>query len=159
MNNTLYIIRDTKVVEATNIKNRDFLKYQKGFTLIELLVVVAIIGMLSAIVFVSLQDSRARSRDAKRLTDIQSISQALSIYQNTEQKYPVYSGEITGSDPLSVALQSYKFIAGMPLDPLNSGEIKYSYTSTDGKSYVLSFCQETDSIPRLHQGCGNEVRP
>jgi prepilin-type N-terminal cleavage/methylation domain-containing protein len=159
MNNTLYIIRDTKVVEATNIKNRDFFKYQKGFTLIELLVVIAIIGMLSAIVFVSLKDSRARSRDAKRLTDVQSISQALSIYQNSEQRYPIYDGEITGSDALSVALQSYKFIAGMPLDPLNDGEYKYTYVSVDGKSYVLSFCQETDSVQRLHQGCGNEIVP
>lgn len=121
--------------------------------------VIAIIGMLSAIVFVSLRDSRARSRDAKRLADIQSISQALSIYQNTEQRYPIYSGEITGSDSVSAALQSYNFITGVPLDPLNSGEYKYTYISSDGKSYVLSFCQETDSIQRLHQGCGNEVKP
>jgi len=39
-------------------------KQPKGFTLIELLVVVAIIGLLTSVVFASLNDARKKSKDA-----------------------------------------------------------------------------------------------
>jgi len=55
----------------------------KGFTLIELLVVVAIIGLLSSIVLVSLQGARARARDARRMHDLDQIRTALILYNDT----------------------------------------------------------------------------
>ncbi len=51
-----------------------------GFTLIELLVVVAIIGLLSSIVMVSLNAARAKARDARRMEDIQEIHNAIELY-------------------------------------------------------------------------------
>jgi prepilin-type N-terminal cleavage/methylation domain-containing protein len=61
---------------------------QKGFTLIELLVVIAIIGILSAVVLVSLNSARAKSRDARRLSDVRQIMTALEIYYNDNGAYP-----------------------------------------------------------------------
>jgi hypothetical protein len=60
---------------------------------------------------------------------------------------------------MSVALKSYRYVVSIPFDPLSQGNYKYTYQSDDGKTYVLKFCQETASIPRLSQDCNNEVRP
>ncbi len=56
------------------------IKRQKGFTLIELLVVVAIISLLSSIVFASLTTARAKARDAQRISAMQQIRNALYLY-------------------------------------------------------------------------------
>jgi len=49
-------------------------KNNKGFTLIELLVVVSIIGLLSTMAVVSLNNSRKKARDAKRMSDVKQLS-------------------------------------------------------------------------------------
>ena len=86
-----------------NLSNR-----RKGFTLIELLVVIAIIGILASIVLASLNSARAKSRDARRLADINAIEKALTLYYNDHQAYPVSvsTTTITGVDALSTTLSS-----------------------------------------------------
>lgn len=54
----------------------------KGFTLIELLVVVAIISLLSSVVFASLNTAREKARDARRKVDLKQIQTALELYYN-----------------------------------------------------------------------------
>jgi prepilin-type N-terminal cleavage/methylation domain-containing protein len=61
----------------------------RGFTLIELLVVIAIIGLLSSVVLASLNSSRVKSRDARRLSDIKSVSTALELYYSENKQYPI----------------------------------------------------------------------
>lgn len=63
-------------------------KNKKAFTLIELLVVIAIIGILSTLVIVSLGNSRASSRDAKRLNDLRAMANALELYYADNNSYP-----------------------------------------------------------------------
>jgi prepilin-type N-terminal cleavage/methylation domain-containing protein len=53
----------------------------KGFTIIELIVVITIIAVLTAIVTSSVNKFQAKSRDARRLADMQEIFKALSLYQ------------------------------------------------------------------------------
>jgi len=55
-------------------------KNNLGFTLIELLVVISIIGLLASIILVSLNSSRAKARDARKLADLGTIQQALELY-------------------------------------------------------------------------------
>ncbi|HET9641468.1 MAG TPA: type II secretion system protein [Candidatus Paceibacterota bacterium] len=53
---------------------------QRGFTLIELLVVIAIIGILSAIVLVSLSSARSRGSDAAIKGDLHTVSTQVELY-------------------------------------------------------------------------------
>lgn len=59
-----------------------------GFTLIELLVVIAIIGLLSTLSIVALNSARAKSRDARRISDIKQIQTALELSYNEKNTYP-----------------------------------------------------------------------
>ncbi len=136
-----------------------------GFTLIELLVVIAVIACLAAVVMVSLTQSKAKSRDAKRAVDIREIAQALALYHNIYQQYPCSASgcansevPVTGSDNLSASLKSNRLISAVPLDPLDGATYKFWYWSV-GPTYTLRFCQETSSIQRLTQDCNNIVSP
>lgn len=61
---------------------------RKGFTLIELLVVIAIIGILAAMIVVSVSSYRAKARDTKRQADLKSIQTALYLFNNKFNKMP-----------------------------------------------------------------------
>ena len=74
-------------------KARTIRKNTHGFTLIELLVVIAIIGILSAVVLVSLGSARSRGRDSRRQTDLAELQSALALYsENNSGAYPVNTG-------------------------------------------------------------------
>src|SRR4051812_30965298 len=71
---------------------RDLLTARKeaaGFTLIELLVVIAIIGVLAAVVLVSLNSARQKSRNARRLADVRQLMTALELFYNDNSRYPL----------------------------------------------------------------------
>lgn len=59
-----------------------------GFTLIELMVVITIIGLLSSISVVALNEIRKNSRDSKRISDIERIQTALEFYFMDNANYP-----------------------------------------------------------------------
>ncbi|MFA6295692.1 MAG: prepilin-type N-terminal cleavage/methylation domain-containing protein [Candidatus Paceibacterota bacterium] len=108
----------------------------KGFTLIELLVVIAIIGILTSIVMVSLQGARAKSRDAKIVSDIAQIQLALEQFFDRNGVYPsgIYTSGI-GFSP--------NYISNVPKSPTGTN---YGYiTDTDKYDYVLSATFETSN--------------
>lgn len=63
-------------------------KNTKGFTLIELLVVIAIIAILSTVVMAGLNSARQKGRDAKRISDVKAVQQALELFSDSCQGYP-----------------------------------------------------------------------
>ena len=69
------------MMQFPNIRNR-------GFALLELLVVIAIIGILSAIVIASLNDSRRKSRNVSVVEQVHQYHKALELYYSNNGSYP-----------------------------------------------------------------------
>ncbi len=138
------------------MKNKQ--NHKKGFTLIELLVVVAIMGMLAALAVVSLNNARARARDARRISDIKQIQTALELYYLDNSDYPSGTNVHLGSAGDAACLSDTGFadecgttVTYMGVVPLNpapyddggcAGTSAYVYTNDggDGVSYSITYC-------------------
>jgi len=113
---------------------------KKGFTLIELLVVIFIIGLLASIVVVSVSTARTKSRDARRIADVDSIRTAIEMYidANGAPPNPLHittqysSTDSTQWSSLGTSLSN--FIPVLPVDPRNGQSFKY----ITGTTCVLS---------------------
>jgi len=129
---------------------------KKGFTLVELLVVIAIIGILSTLSVVSLNSARAKSRDARRLSDIKQIRTALDMYYDSSSTYPASCTTTLGTgncacltsvgwtNTSTTNCTGTIFMQKVPSDPLSSAS--YTYTSTSsGQSYEIVYKLEANS--------------
>lgn len=100
------------------IKQQNKLKF--GFSLIELLVVISIIGVLSAVLVANFMGARERARDAQKIQDLTSLKNALRMYYNDNQTYPI------GVNCTS-CLTSFLGASYMP----SISEVGYTYSQTD----------------------------
>jgi general secretion pathway protein G len=123
----------------------------KGFTLIELLVVIAIIGLLSTLAVVALNNARAKSRDAKRVSDIKSLQTALELYYQDQNGYPsLAAGQALGSGNYGALCTSGFATANGCTNPYmgqiqanpTPGGAGYTYYG-NGTSYSITFNLET----------------
>jgi type II secretion system protein G len=122
----------------------------RGFTLIELLVVIAIIGILSSVVLASLSTARAKSRDARRIADIDQVRTALELYNDSYGAYPTTNSAGAGAGGqafsastgagVGIGAISPAFMSRLPSDP------------TSGASYY--YCPTSIAAPTVCDGVG-----
>lgn len=146
-------------------------RHQKGFTLIELLVTLAIIGILTAILYANFEQARQQTRDKSRMAALKEAQLAIEQYRAQNGRYPVtgcgnVAGSFAGPGPRSLAgfddcsgPEAVHYIGGsaqtlipdylktLPLDP------KFEYVSdkgfyyrSDGISYKLMLYDVAESI-------------
>jgi prepilin-type N-terminal cleavage/methylation domain-containing protein len=147
-------------IKIFNINSRPksalrLLKKSAGFTLVELLIVVSIIGLLSTLIVISVRDTRTKSFDTRRLSDINDIQKSVELYAADVGFYPVGTDLVLG-EVNATCLSANGFAAICPaggvkiylaIVPPNPGPggIPYNYNQTGaGNSFTLDFETETD---------------
>lgn len=101
-------------------KNTSSTESKVGFTLIELLVVIAIIGLLASVVLVALNGARMKSRDGKRVADMNQISKAMELYFSDRNSYPTITAGVNFSTNPTIGSPSLvpNYMSKLPSAPL-----------------------------------------
>lgn len=127
----------TNTMNVSNKKKSFFVK--SGFSLIELIVVIAIVSILSGIVYASFGGARAAARDDVRKSDLKQLQLAVETYRAQNGQYPAAGCGTATNSFTAVDCEDYilnlvpDFISKLPKDP--SG-VSYQYR-TDGTSYKV----------------------
>lgn len=148
---------------------------KRGFTLIELLIVIAIIGILSGLLFTNFSGARERARDSKRKTDLTQIKNALQLYYNDYGKFPSsgtgntiagcgaagdsvcnWTSGTTAGSAFSAGNPANIYMGVLPGDP-QSPTIQYAYATDVTVDYkitaTLENASDTDSA-KSQSRCG-----
>ena len=136
---------------------------KRGFTLIELLVVIAIIGILAAIVLVSVRTGPERAKDARIISAMaQARTIAAEVYAENNSKYSnlCYSTDNTFNDDNYPGSSEIKKELGTIESDIesNGGVIKcfasdddYCVTSSLNKTNAY-YCIDSDGIAKEVSG-------
>lgn len=148
---------------------------KKGFTLIELMVVIAVIAVLAGALMMAInpQSIVQKSRDAKRMQDIETLAKALNLAlaeseitltanssscttcsSNTGSLVVTGSGWVKFSVPTGKTGLS-KYLSTLPTDPLNTGNSVYRFGSTVDAFELNAVFEHTDNGARMTTDGGN----
>ena len=157
------------------------MRKQKGFTLVELLVVIAIIGILAGALLVAInpQSMIQKSNDAKRLSDIDSLTKAMNLAlteteinlgangagcadctSNTGTRVLDGTGWVKFTIPAGKVGLS-RFVAVLPIDPINDtvNGVAHVYTfgSTVQDFEINMVLQHPDNQLKMSTDGGNNI--
>ncbi len=131
-----------------------YYKGKEGFTLIELLVVIGIIGLLSSVVLASVAPAREKARDARRLSDMNQIKNALELYYAENKMFPQIraftAADSCGTNWCTLETALAPYISPLPRDPTGDTTYVYYYDSNSGdnyQTYGLMMRPETPDSP------------
>ncbi|MCK5021634.1 MAG: type II secretion system protein [Candidatus Pacebacteria bacterium] len=120
-------------------------KFKKGFTLIELLVAIAIIGIMSATILVSLGGARQRARLSSAQSQLRALHPQLIICINDDST-------LTVETPLREGGTSFCGLTGVTFPELPSNwtysvntSDTYGASTTEGDAWSVS-CSETGCV-------------
>lgn len=147
---------------------------KKGFTLVELLVVIAIIAVLAGALLIAInpQSMIQKSRDAKRLQDIETLFKAVNLAladgeitlvdtascSTCDSASGTFVVTGTGWVPFTIVTGKTglsKFIATLPRDPLNTGVNIYSYGATITNFELNAVMEHADNLAKMTTDGGN----
>lgn len=123
-------------------------KNSKGFTLFELLVSISIIAVLTAIAIVSFGGLNRKTRDARRIADLEKIRLALEAARQIGNTYPSSLSALVGSSLLDK----------IPTDPKSIGTTYFYSVGTSNYSYqICASVEDTGSTTTNVVGCGSSI--
>lgn len=126
-----------------------------------LTIIVIIIFLILLGVYRAINTTNAHSRDARRISDVQSLYKALTLHQTMHSNFPISPNPIIidGTDLLSTALISNEVLESPVVDPLHP-IYDYSYSTDDtGGDFTIQFCLEDNDIKEYKKGCDNYITP
>lgn len=120
---------------------------KRGFTLIELLVTISIIAILSTIGMVVYGQATMTARDARRKLDLQNIAQALEVYYQKNNSYPLVNWGYSSPTGWTIPGLDHNYISSLPIDPqANAGKPIQGQTVADSFGYTY-WAWATNSWP------------
>ncbi|MFZ2664243.1 MAG: type II secretion system protein [Patescibacteria group bacterium] len=145
---------------------------EKGFTLVELLVVIAIVAVLAGAVLLAINplSMLQKSRDAKRLSDLETVSKAMTLAMTDGELTLGVLGPFTSASPSTQAVDGTgwvkfvvptdktglaKWIPALPLDPLNVAPNVYTFQSTATGFEISAVLEHADNVTKMKVDGGN----
>lgn len=127
---------------------------KRGFTITELMVSIAIIGILTAIVYASLSGSREKARDSARVAEVTAISNALEQHYVRHRVYSPSSARGTfSSNSWNGNLTSALVPTFLPEMPTDSTSTYYLAISSNGQKYKVGVQLSDGTNHIINKGC------
>ena len=124
-------------------------KNKTGFTLAEIVAVIVIIGLLSGVITPQIIKTIKKGRDARRISDIDSLASALQTYCLDNAVYPTAAAWTYSTGTFLADLTSGNYITQTIADPKNDATYKYAYIRTGDPPYAIIGCTKFEALETM----------